>query len=59
MGSRIPDPIRKRVLRQWFQGLSRNHIALENGPQFDIVRELAVMLKMEGNLDVNLFASVL
>jgi hypothetical protein len=30
MGSRIPDPIRKRVLRQWFQGLSRNHIAIEN-----------------------------
>jgi hypothetical protein len=74
MGSRTPDPIRKRVLRQWFQGLSRNHIATENqigtgtvskiiseykenDPEFDIVRELAVMLKIEGNLDVNLFAS--
>jgi hypothetical protein len=29
----------------------------ENDPEFDIIRELAVMLKIEGNLDVNLFAS--
>ena len=73
MGARIPNLIRKRVIEQLLQGVSRNDIARENDisdatistifkesreddTNFDLLRELAVMLKREGRT-VNSFAS--
>ena len=73
MGARIPNLIRKRVIQQLLQGVSRADIAIENDvsdgtistisnesreddTNFDLLRELAVMLKKEGRT-VNSFAS--
>jgi hypothetical protein len=73
MGARIPNLIRKRVIQQLLQGVSRAAIAIENDvsdgtistisnesreddTNFDLLRELAVMLKREGRT-VNSFAS--
>ena len=73
MGARIPKLIRKRVIQQLLQGVSRADIAIKNDisdgtisaiswegseddPNFDLQRELAIMLKKEG-LTVNSFAS--
>jgi hypothetical protein len=73
MGARIPNLIRRRVIQQLLQGVSRADIAIENDvsdgtistisnesreddTNFDLLRELAVMLKREGRT-VNSFAS--
>lgn len=73
MGARIPNLIRKRIIQQLLQGVSRAEIAIENDvcdgtittisresreedTNFDLLRELAVMLKKEGRT-VNSFAS--
>ena len=73
MGARIPNLIRKRVIQQLLQGVSRGEIARKNDisdgtisaiswegseddPNFDLQRELAIMLKKEG-LTLNSFAS--
>jgi hypothetical protein len=80
MGAKIPETIRKDILKQWLTGLSRDQIARQNEigagtvstilneckqdrkknsndeTEFDLLRELAVILKKEG-ISVNLFAS--
>jgi hypothetical protein len=72
MGSRIPNPIRNRVVQQWVMGY-RDIIAKDNqigtgtvstiihgfkddGFIFDVLREAALLLKKEG-LEITLLPS--
>jgi hypothetical protein len=47
MGAKIPEPIRRKVLREWVAGLPRG--------QIDILREAVIMLRREG-LSIDDFA---
>jgi hypothetical protein len=71
MGSRIPNPIRRRVIQQWIEGVSRHIIAKENQIGTGTVSRIITGFKEDGfdldlhrevgrllkkeGLDVNLF----
>jgi hypothetical protein len=44
MGGKIPEPIRRKVIRQWLDGLSRQQIARDNqigtGTVSEIIKEI-------------------
>jgi hypothetical protein len=76
MRPKIPEPVRRNVIREWLHGLSRDEVAKNNDigagtvsaiikeamqedPEFDIQRQVGVMLKKENNLVIKSFASLI
>jgi hypothetical protein len=73
---KIPEPVRRNVVREWLHGLSRDEVAKNNDigtgtvsaiikeamqedPEFDLQRQVALSLKKENNLDIKSFAPLI
>jgi hypothetical protein len=55
MGRRIPEPIRRKVLREWLEGLSRQQIAKDNQIGTGTVSEIINVIKekdSEARIDI-------
>ena len=76
MRPKIPEPVRRNVVREWLHGFSRDQVAKNNDigagtvsaiikeamqedPEFDLQRQVALSLKKENNLDIKSFASLI